>query len=217
MVAVKDGVSMELSVPEVVVVTMAVTVVMVKEVMVLVASVVIVVSMAVDMGIAVSMVKPFEDHLASQVRLGKGDRPSDEVVVEVHHGLECSPGGLGNHAESVTVDSGNSPDNFLEQRMVQGELLVQLEAVVHGVLLPDQLMTDVAITLVHNDQPGSMVTDDRVNRFRRHSHGFSKLLKSSHADQLEGATGVPEPPHEQLASLATLLLRAAEGKSPVIE
>lgn len=50
--------------------------------------------------------------------------------------------------------------------MVEGELLVQLEAVVHGVHVPDQLMTHVAVTLVMDDQLGRVIMDNGTNALR---------------------------------------------------
>ena len=58
------------------------------------------------------------------------------------------------------------PDNLLHERMVEGELLIQLEAVVHRVLLPDQLVADVSVSLVLDDQLSSVVVDNHVDALR---------------------------------------------------
>ena len=50
--------------------------------------------------------------------------------------------------------------------MEEWELLVQSEAVVHQVLRPDQLMTNVAIALVHDDQLDVLILDDITDGVR---------------------------------------------------
>ena len=53
--------------------------------------------------------------------------------------------------------------------MVVAELLIELEAEVHGVLLPDQLVTNVTVAPVLDDQLGSRIPDDFLDAFIRDS------------------------------------------------
>ena len=53
--------------------------------------------------------------------------------------------------------------------MVVGELLVKLEADVHGMFLPDQLVANVAIAPVQDDQLGVLVLHDLPGRFGRNT------------------------------------------------
>jgi hypothetical protein len=52
-----------------------------------------------------------------------------------------------------------------------------------------------------------------IKMMNKVTHGLGELLKSGHADKLEGSTGVPEPLHVHLASLASSLLCAVLLKS----
>ena len=72
------------------------------------------------------------------------------------------------------------PDNLLHERMEEGELLVQLEAVVHRVLLPDQLVADVSISLVVDDQLSCVVMDNHVDALRGESCKSQCLFIEKH-------------------------------------
>ena len=62
------------------------------------------------------------------------------------------------------------PDNLLHERMEERELLVQFEAVVHRVLLPHQLVTDVPVALVEDDQLDMVFLDHLADGIRRQSY-----------------------------------------------
>jgi hypothetical protein len=56
-------------------------------------------------------------------------------------------------------------DHFTKDWMIEGELLVQLEAIVHGVQFPDQLMTLPPVALVRDDQDGGGGVHHHVSNF----------------------------------------------------